>query len=354
MQNEIKVNKPRFLEIDSLRGIAAIIVLISHYTWAYDFHYHILAQHPFHFPYGDMGVQIFFIISGFVIFMTLKRVKTIKEFIISRFSRLYPTYWLCIIITVVATMLFPIPTLGHYTLKEILLNITMVAGLFKIRYIDQVYWSLEVELFFYIILGLIFYIKKLQYIDYIVIVWLFVCVLSLCFEFPLEKYVKKIFILHNAPLFITGILMYKIKLKTATLLNHLTIPAAFIIYCFNFHEDYPTDFRPYILVLCIFIMFYVYAFWGLSFLKHRIFLFFGTISYPLYLLHNVIGYAILYRVRAFVINQFFYCIITASIAIALAWLVTKYFDSRATKWTKIKLTLLLNKRSATGNEGVLQ
>jgi peptidoglycan/LPS O-acetylase OafA/YrhL len=340
MQPELKQNKPRFLEIDALRGIAAIIVLISHYTWAYDFHYG-LPFRAFHFCYGDLGVQIFFIISGFVIFMTLKRVTTTKEFIISRFSRLFPTYWLCIIITSLIIFLFPIPTLGNYTLKEIFVNFSMVAGFARIRYIDQVYWSLEVELWFYAVMALIFYFKKLQYIDYIVIIWLLICVLSLCVDFPGEKYIKKSLLLHDAPLFITGILMYKIKLKTATFLNHITIPVAFFIYCFNLHENYPKDILPYLLVAVVYLVFYIYAFWGLAFLKNRVFLFFGAISYPLYLLHNVIGYVILYRLRVFIDNEFYYFMITAAIAILLAYIVTQFFDKKATRWTKNKLTTLL-------------
>ena len=341
MQAEIKPVKHRFEEIDALRGIAALIVLVSHYTWAYDFHFGLLAQHRFHFPYGDLGVEIFFIISGFVIFMTLRRVKTAKEFVISRFSRLYPTFWLCLFITLFAITVFPVPTIGHYTIKEILLNVTMLPGVIKIRFIDQVYWSLEVELFFYLVMGLIFYFKKLQYIDYIVLVWLLVCVVSIAFNFPMEKYVRKILLLKYAPLFITGILIYKIKLKEATLLNHITIPIAYFIYCFNLQEEYPADMVPYFLVAAVYLMFYAYAFWGLAFLKNKVLLFFGAISYPLYLLHNVIGYVIFQRLRVYVDNQFVYCIITATIAVLLAYIVTRYFDKKAHAWTKAKLTELL-------------
>jgi peptidoglycan/LPS O-acetylase OafA/YrhL len=86
--------------------------------------------HSFHFLYGDLGVEIFFVISGCVVFMTLKRVQTTKEFIISRFARLFPAYWLCLIITALIIFFFPIPTLGNYTSKEILVNLTMFADSF--------------------------------------------------------------------------------------------------------------------------------------------------------------------------------------------------------------------------------
>lgn len=333
--------KHRFQEIDALRGVAASIVILSHYTWAYDYHFHLLEDHSFHFLYGDFGVEIFFIISGFVIFMTLARVQTIKEFAISRFSRLYPTFWFCMLITASLITVFPVPTLGHYTIKEILLNITMLPGLFKIRYIDQVYWSLEVELFFYFIMGILFSLKKFRYIDYIVIAWLLLSAISLLLDFPLEKYLRKILILDWAPLFITGILLYKVKFKNANILNHISILAAFIIYCFYVEKKYPGDVVPIILLAAAYFVFYIYAFRGISFLRTKILLFLGDISYPLYLLHNVIGYVILYRVRMYIHNQFLYSIITAFIAVLLAFVVTKYFDKKVVRWTKTKLTNLL-------------
>lgn len=340
MATEI-TNKHRFLEIDALRGLAASIVIISHYTWAYDYHFNLLAEHKFHFPYGDLGVEIFFIISGFVIFMTISRIKTVTDFFISRFSRLYPTYWFCMLLTALVITIFPVPTLGHYTIKEILVNFTMIEGLFKIRYVDQVYWSLELELFFYVIMAVIFYLKKLKYIDYIVIGWLMLCAIRLFINFPLEKFVAKILILDSAPLFITGILMYKIKLKTATILNHITILAALVIYCFYIYEKYSSDIIPFILIITAYLIFYIYALKGMPFLKNKVLLFLGVISYPLYLLHNVIGYAILYRIRVYIHNQFLYAVITAGIAILLAYIVTKYFDKKIVSWTKAKLTGLL-------------
>ncbi|MCC6286902.1 MAG: acyltransferase [Chitinophagaceae bacterium] len=331
------------MEIDGLRGVAAILVLISHYTWAYDRYFNLLEEHAFHFPYGDIGVEIFFIISGFVIFMTITKVKTIKEFFINRFSRLYPTYWLCMLITLCVITLLPVPKLGHYTVKEILTNLTMMSGLINVRYIDQVYWSLEIELFFYAIMAVIFYCRGLKDIDYIVIVWLLLSAVSVFMNFPGEKYVRKILILNWAPLFITGIAIYKVKLKEATILNHITILVAFIIYSYNVHEKYPFDIIPNILITIAYLVFYIYALKGMPFLKNRVLLFFGTISYALYLLHNVVGYAILYRIRDYIHNQFLYCIFTAFITTFLAYIVTKYFDNKVVRWTKAKLTAFLSK-----------
>lgn len=83
--------KKRLIELDALRGIAALSVVIYHYTTRYNSlygHDSFLDNNYFH--YCSQGVQLFFMISGFVIFLTLNHIKKPMDFVISRFSRLYP------------------------------------------------------------------------------------------------------------------------------------------------------------------------------------------------------------------------------------------------------------------------
>ena len=200
------ITTERFVELDALRGIAVMLVLLSHYTWAYDYHFKILDEHVFHFPYGDFGVQVFFMISGFVIFMTIEKVDNVKHFAINRFARLYPTYWISIFITLAFIVVFPVPTLGNYELLDILKNFTMLQGFLKAQHIDQVYWSLQVELLFYFIIAIIFYTKQLHRIEFYSILWLFITVVTLLFDFPFEKYLRVLAILDYAPLFIAGMM----------------------------------------------------------------------------------------------------------------------------------------------------
>src|SRR5262245_3655062 len=77
----------RFEELDVLRGVAAMAVVIFHYS-GHATRY--LTGFPFHFKLGEHGVQLFFAISGFVIFMTLENTQRLRDFVVSRFSRLYP------------------------------------------------------------------------------------------------------------------------------------------------------------------------------------------------------------------------------------------------------------------------
>src|SRR6185437_9271256 len=87
------MQKQRFLELDAMRGIAALMVTFAH------FHVGSSVVETLGY-YGQFGVQLFFILSGFVIFQTLLFCKGPLDFIYLRFSRLYPAYWASILITV--------------------------------------------------------------------------------------------------------------------------------------------------------------------------------------------------------------------------------------------------------------
>ena len=99
----------RIQELDALRGIAAMMVVLYHYTTRYDQLYEHSVSLPFSFSYGTFFVQLFFIISGFVIFLTLDQTKNSLDFVVSRISRLYPAYWTAIVITFLSVQAFGLP-----------------------------------------------------------------------------------------------------------------------------------------------------------------------------------------------------------------------------------------------------
>src|ERR1044072_9360250 len=89
----------RIKELDALRGIAALMVVFFHYTfWR--------PQAKLGFNLGTTGVDLFFMISGFVIFMSLLHINQSKEFVINRISRLYPGYWACVTFTFIALSVY--------------------------------------------------------------------------------------------------------------------------------------------------------------------------------------------------------------------------------------------------------
>lgn len=334
----------RFYELDALRGIAALIVLISHYTWAYDFHFNLMSEHSFHFRFGDFGVQLFFMISGFVIFMSLVAINNIQQFVIARFSRLYPTYWVCIAITVLFVTFLPTPTLEIKNFSQILVNLTMIQGHLRVRHIDEVYWSLGIEFFFYFIMGMIYYLKKLHRINVISFIWLLICIITTYWEFPFSKIILNLLIVRYAPLFIAGIFFFRLRTVPQDKVSHILILMTLIVnilYVLKGHED--ISIRIFYLTI-IYGIFYLLTYFKISLFYNRILLFLGDISYPLYLLHNVIGYTIIFRIRAVSNNQFVYVLITTLTTVLLAYLVSKFIEKPSNRFLKSTVSKLLQKK----------
>ena len=146
--------RPRLRELDGLRGLAALGVVLSHLTTTFD------ETHPgrpapaFRFAEGGYGVQLFFLISGFVILMTARRARRPSDFVIARLSRLYPVYWIALSLTTLLLLLFAAPSAAP-RLGVFLANLTMVQRWLLVENIDPVYWTLAVEMQFYALILLL-------------------------------------------------------------------------------------------------------------------------------------------------------------------------------------------------------
>ena len=76
------------------RAIAAILVLLYHNSWIFNEKWHILPVGEM-FGWGDTGVQFFFVLSGFIMFVsTSGRRESPGEFLLRRASRVVPVYWI--------------------------------------------------------------------------------------------------------------------------------------------------------------------------------------------------------------------------------------------------------------------
>lgn len=123
-----EIMQDRFFELDALRGLSAIAILFFHYTYFYEQTYgHVKKDYLLNFEYGSYGVHLFFMISGFVIYMTLIKTKGIKDFIIKRVSRLYPAYIFSVTLTY--TLIVYTGLDGMYiSFRDYLFNLTMFQG----------------------------------------------------------------------------------------------------------------------------------------------------------------------------------------------------------------------------------
>ena len=331
------VQNKRLSELDALRGIAALVVVLFHFTYGYDNGFASIAPGKFYFRYGYLGVNLFFMISGFVIFMTLEKTKDSKSFAVSRFSRLYPAYWTAIILTVLLTALLAAPMQKNmYSVKQVLVNFTMLQYWFKIKDVDGAYWTLIVELTFYFWMWFIYKIKKLGYIEWCCLAWIILSVAMTAFNIPFKNYLSVIFITRYAPLFMAGILFYRIKKNGATVWLHVLIFASLLAACYQLlpaktaTDTQPAfDSIPFIALVIFYSTFYLFAYNRLSFLSVKPLLFLGGISYSLYLVHENIGYGIIYWLKKVLDQQLFYIPITLAVVILLAWLINTYIEKPA-------------------------
>lgn len=166
--------------LDGMRGIAALMVVVYHFfaRWAEPVHAPTLYPHgntladmPFLIVFGDMGILLFFLVSGFVIMMTLERSTGILDFLGRRVARLWPAMIVCATLSAVLINLSDIA--GYYAGKEwwAVRPFEYVSSLFflppymtgpifgvegRLDWVEGVYWTLWHEVRFYALISVVF------------------------------------------------------------------------------------------------------------------------------------------------------------------------------------------------------
>lgn len=137
------MRKSKLAYIEAVRGVAAAIVVLQHLFASTVKPYG--AWSAEHFDLGRVGVVAFFLVSGYVIPMSLKG-QTTRTFLVRRFWRLYPVYWggLAVFLIVANP-----GTLASFSPLALVLNVLMVQGTIGMTSLLPVAWTLSIELIFY-------------------------------------------------------------------------------------------------------------------------------------------------------------------------------------------------------------
>ena len=280
----------RLALIDALRGVAAVAVVLYHYTVHYANHFAPTERALFTFSRGNLGVDLFFCISGFVISMTLARCRDWQDFAVRRFARIYPAYAVSIVFTYWIFSYSDLPKF-HYGVADLLMNFTMLQELLGFSHIDGVYWTLQVELLFYAIVALLHFGGFLKNPRIVCLVWLLLSAgWALAQQHHLTRLIQlvsELLILERAPLFVIGML------------------------AFHFHKRGRVDRDGLVLIaLCVACRLTTYlVFAGLAAAagfallmlaarirlhgRSSIMMFLGSISFSLYLIHQHFGYMVI-------------------------------------------------------------
>ncbi len=314
-----------------LRGIAAGAVVLYHYTTNYQRVY----GHTFppivptrYFHYGALGVMLFFLISGFVIFMTLEKTSRPRDFVRSRFSRLYPAYWAALLVTFAVLHLAHLPGRTP-SMARLAVNFTMIQGLLGVQNVDGVYWTLQVELCFYAIMFLLFMGRQLRWAEY----WLLgLAALRIAQLYLLPAngwflqhhaqiartiaWLEQLLILDYVNTFVLGIMLYKIW-KNGLRAGYAIIVAVSLLVAFRYG---PRD--DFYFLLAFVLLVYMASHGFLRILENRVMLFLGMISYSLYLTHQNIGYVVLRWMEGHGANVNLAILTALAVAIAVASALT--------------------------------
>lgn len=289
------LTKPnRLQELDALRGIAALLIVFFHFTIE-------KTQYSSFLKFGTTGVDLFFMISGFVIFMSVQKVSRGIDFVINRFSRLYPTYWACVTFTFILLTIYYLYKGKFHLLDnsvQFLGNLTMFQFYLGIPDIDGPYWTMIIEMTFYLLIILLFELKLLKHLN---IIWLIICSLTVFAVYYLYelKFVQEIItwvpLLQFLPLFFSGIIFYKIYTNKINLLSNYLL----LIFCFACQlllfpytgrsKGFISWFEYHSMLLLYFTLFVLFVNNKLSFIVNITTLFLGRISYALYLIHQCVS-----------------------------------------------------------------
>ena len=305
MQGQTSKDNNRFALLDLLRLAAALMVVAFHWL----FRGHAAGVQVTDFPdasrlavYGYIGVDWFFVISGFVIAWTAEG-RTALRFAIMRFARLYPGYLACMSVTFAMTLTYQWSS-QQATWVDWLANTTMFAPALGRQFMDGAYWSIVVEIVFYgwVFLGLAsgLWARRIP----IAFVWLAISVANMVWIN--SEALRLLLITDFAPWFIIGMMMQDIWKRGARLEVTVILVTAVLASCLSLAIQVPGFANDYgvapdlallfsLNLLGILLIAWAIGVENINPTLARWSLLAGAVSYPLYLFHQHAGYMLIDR-----------------------------------------------------------
>lgn len=309
------MTRQRLIALDGLRGLAILLVMGFHYFYHLESFYYKSTLYPYGetfsrvviFKYGYMGVELFFIISGFVIAMTLESSKSPLDFVIRRFARIWPA----LIVSSICMFLVlnwsdsPFALFRRQFWPNFLPSLTLTptalwSGLFpKVDFVTPVHWSLVVETRFYMIAVILFWLFPRQNLARNLVVF---AVLVYAARALLRRWIPGyngiydgFFIPDYMPWFAAGVVFYELyreRLAKSLALVMLAITYALIA---RISLNYAIIDRDPVVASGFSLLFLV-LFWflatkpaSMNLLEVRPLVWIGECSYSIYLYHYVVG-----------------------------------------------------------------
>ncbi|MDT0450592.1 acyltransferase family protein [Streptomyces hesseae] len=337
----------RLYALDGLRLVAALMVALYHYggrdgdvsrAWGAS------PRHEFPhlssaFAYGCLGVQIFFVISGFVICMSGWG-RPLRSFVASRASRLYPAYWAAIVLV---TLVFALPWVTYKTLSpsDTLVNLSMLQMPVGADRVLGVCWTLWAELRFYALFALFVVLPgaSRRRVMLFCAVWTLMTVITSASH---VEFLRVVFMPEHSAFFIGGIGLYLVHRFGNDALAWGIVGVSFLLgqhYAVAglVHPPNPHYFstRSAYVVIAVLALGYAavaaVALGRTDWATWRWLPFAGALTYPFYLVHEHLGWVAIGGFhRGLGIPSYATFALTLLVMLVLAWALHRFVERRFT------------------------
>ena len=329
----------RFTELDGLRGIAALSVATMHLTSGQKTFGRVVEGLP-DLGIFQYGVQLFFIISGFVIMMSLSRMASTRDFFVARGARLFPVYWTCLAFTVLVLALLS-PELMP-SASKVLANATMMQRWLGIDDIDGSYWTLFFEMNFYLIMAGLHWAGLLDRLK-LICLWVMVATIAcLALEsaagFSIDERLRIALMLDFSCFFVAGIMLYLRHAGDADPLIDAVLGLSLVAVGLARVQPGPyVGHLSYVALTATFILVIRLASLGYgTWLNWAPLQFLGGISYALYLVHQNAGFQVIRRLDAAGLSPAASILLTAAAMLAVATLARRLVERPAQRWLRAR------------------
>ncbi|MFF3884902.1 acyltransferase family protein [Streptomyces sp. NPDC001914] len=337
----------RLRALDGLRLVAALMVAGYHYggrdgevvqAWGTSPKHQFPTLHHL-FAYGCLGVQVFFVISGFVICMSGWG-RPLRSFFASRASRLLPAYWAAIVIV---TAVFALPVVAYKTVSpsDALVNLTMLQQPLGVDRVLGVCWTLWAEVRFYALFALCIVLPgaNRQRVILFCAAWTLAAAVAQGVHEPL---LDVVLMPEYAPYFIGGVGLYLVHRNRRDAYAWGIVGVSWLIgqhYAVQrlWHAPNPqffSDRSSYAIILVVTFGYVAVAAIALGWLRWanwRWLTVAGALTYPFYLVHEHLGWVVIKAYhRTLHIPSYGTFLATVTTMLLLAWLLNRFVEDRLT------------------------
>ncbi|MFZ6741877.1 acyltransferase family protein [Undibacterium sp. JH2W] len=311
---------------------------------------------------GLWGVSIFFLISGFVIPLSLEK-NASSKFLTMRFFRIYPTYWMSLSIGLLfvyfSSQFWGVPV--FWNAKILASNILLINDFFLLPSVDLVNWTLVVELKFYLVAACLSPVirqgKVLPFFIFsLTILMLNWCLNSLHTTPDSAAFLSVLKMLVSGFVYVQfmliGLFFYyayqqKIpnqKLVFCALLQLMIFAMTWS--CSSIQDQFPIVTKIYFFGFVLFSLAYVFR---NTFRKNRLFDFLADISFPLYLVHSLAGYVMIKILMSYACSFYLSVLLALFVVTALAYAIHIFVEMPTNSFGKTIVHYGMSKRMLRKN-----